>query len=181
MNLAKIENFNQFVQVKGNKIITDSHTVAKVFGKSHKNVLRDIYNLQHDCPEEFGKLNFELTSYKDRWNREKPMFEMTKNGFVLLVMGFNGKRATQFKIVFIEAFDYLITQASKTSYQLLEEYQQLCLNAKMEEQLASYCGKGLNRWKGKKPTLYEQMKRLEDKIQINLNLVIDGKQSQISS
>ena len=175
MNLQKIENFNQFVQVKGNKIITDSHTVAKVFGKSHKNVLRDIYNLLQDCPDEFGGLNFELTSYKDRWNRDKPMFEITKNGFVLLVMGFNGKRATQFKIAFIEAFDYLISQAQKTSYQLLEEYQQLCLNTKMEEQLASYCGKGLNRWKGKKPTLYEKMKRLEDKIQINLNLVIDEK------
>ncbi|MDY2946712.1 MAG: Rha family transcriptional regulator [Mannheimia varigena] len=175
MNLQKIENFSQFVQVKGDKIITDSHTVAKVFGKSHKNVLRDIQNLLEDCPDKFGGLNFELTSYKDRWNREKPMFEMTKNGFVLLVMGFNGKRATQFKIAFIEAFDYLITQAGKTSYQLLQEYQQLCLNTKMEEQLASYCGKGLSRWKGKKPSLYEKIKLLEDKIQINLNLVIDDK------
>ena len=43
----------------------------------------------------------------------------------------------------------------------------------MEEEFASYCGKGLNRWKGKKPNLQHKIQSLEDKIQINLNLMID--------
>ncbi|MDW0618206.1 Rha family transcriptional regulator [Mannheimia haemolytica] len=173
MNLQKIENFSQFVQIKGDKIITDTLTIAKVFGKRHTEVLRAIHNL--DLPQEFGERNFASTFYTDKWNRQKPMYEVTKNGFMFLVMGFNGSKADRLKVAFIEAFDYLITQAGKTSYQLLQEYQQLCLNTKMEEQLASYCGKGLSRWKGKKPSLYEKIKLLEDKIQINLNLVIDDK------
>lgn len=173
MNLQKIENFNQFVQVKGNKIITDTLTIARVFGKRHTEVLRAIRQL--DLPNDFNERNFALVDYLDKKGEHRPMYEVTKNGFMFLVMGFNGKKADSLKVAFIEAFDYLITQAGKTSYQLLEEYQQLCLNTKMEEQLASYCGKGLNRWKGKKPKLYEKMKRLEDKIQINLNLVIDEK------
>ncbi len=171
MNLQKIENFNQFVQVKGNKIITDTLTIARVFNKPHKDVLKAVRDL--NVPKEFGGRNFSLTSYKDKWNREKPMYEVTKNGFMFLVMGFNGRKADALKVAFIEAFDYLIIQANTSSYQLLEEYQRLCLNKRMEEEFASYCGKGLNRWKGKKPNIKQKIKSLEDKIQINLNLMID--------
>ena len=171
MNLQKIENFNQFVQVKGDKIVTNTLTVASVFGKRHTEVLRAIKNL--NLPSEFGERNFASTYYKDKWNRQKPMYEVTKNGFMFLVMGFNGQKADRLKVAFIEAFDYLLAQANKTGYQLLQEYQQICLHKKMEEEFASYCGKGLNRWKGKKPNLNQKMKMLEDKIQINLNLAID--------
>ena len=42
MQLANPENFKQFVQNKGSKTITTSETVAKVFGKYHYHVIRDI-------------------------------------------------------------------------------------------------------------------------------------------
>ena len=42
MQLANPENFKQFVQNKGSKTITTSETVAKVFGKHHYHVMRDI-------------------------------------------------------------------------------------------------------------------------------------------
>lgn len=171
MNLQKIENFNQFVQVKGNKIITDTLTIARVFGKPHKDVLKAIRDL--NTPDNFNGRNFSLVDYLDKKGERRPMYEVTKNGFMFLVMGFNGRKADALKVAFIEAFDYLITQANKSSYQLLEEYQQLCLNKRMEEEFASYCGRGLNRWKGKKPNLQHTMQSLEDKIQIHLNLTID--------
>lgn len=173
MNLQKIENFSQFVQVKGERIITDTLTIARVFEKPHKDVLKAIRSL--NTPDNFNGRNFSLVEYIDKKGEKRPMYEVTKNGFMFLVMGFNGKKADSLKVAFIEAFDYLITQANKTSYQLLEEYHQLCLNKRMEEEFASYCGKGLNRWKGKKTSLYEKMKHLEDKIQINLHLTIDEK------
>nr|DAY50974.1 MAG TPA: regulatory protein [Caudoviricetes sp.] len=171
MNLQKIENFNQFVQVKGNKIITDTLTIARVFGKRHTEVLRAIRNLH--LPNEFSQRNFASANYFDKQGKSRLMYEVTKNGFMFLIMGFNGRKADALKVAFIEAFDYIITQANKSSYQLLEEYQQLCLNKRMEEEFASYCGKGLNRWKGKKPNIKQKMKSLEDKIQINLHLMID--------
>ena len=173
MNLQKIENFNHFVQVKGNKIVTDTLTIARVFGKRHTEVLRAIKNL--DLPNEFNRRNFASVDYLDKKGEKRPMYEVTKNGFMFLVMGFNGQKADRLKVAFIEAFDYLLTQANKTGYQLLQEYQQLCLNKRMEEEFASYCGKGLNRWKGKKPVLEATLRIIEDKIQIELPLVADGK------
>lgn len=65
--------------------------VAEKFGKEHKNVLRDIQNLE--CSQEFTKLNFELSNYKDSTGRKLPMYEMTRDGFTFLAMGFTGKEA----------------------------------------------------------------------------------------
>ncbi|MFY1028242.1 Rha family transcriptional regulator [Actinobacillus seminis] len=88
--------------IKGNAMTT-SRDVARVFGKEHKNILRDIENLE--CSADFGALNFELTYYKDEWNRRKPMYRMTRDGFSFLVMGFRGKKAAEFKERFIQKFN----------------------------------------------------------------------------
>ncbi len=47
-------------------LTTTSRKVAEVFGKEHKNVLRDIENI--GCSENFRKLNFELSEYKVKGN-----------------------------------------------------------------------------------------------------------------
>lgn len=49
--------------------VTTSLIVAQVFGKEHKNVVRDIENLS--CSETFNQLNFERITYKDARNREQ--------------------------------------------------------------------------------------------------------------
>lgn len=86
--------------------MASSLDVAKVFGKEHKNILRDIENLLQDIPEDWGLLNFELTSYVHPQNGETyPMYNLTRDAFTLLAMGFTGKKAMQFKIAYIEAFN----------------------------------------------------------------------------
>jgi Rha family phage regulatory protein len=45
-----------------------------------------------DCSKEFATLNFKGCSYDDR-GREMPMYEMTRDGWSFLVMGFTGKKA----------------------------------------------------------------------------------------
>jgi len=90
------------VVVKEGKPVTTSLKIAEVFGKLHKNVIRDIEAL--DCPPEFAKLNFERCSYDDR-GRAMPMYELTRKGFVFLTMGFTGKKAAKFKISYIDEFD----------------------------------------------------------------------------
>lgn len=77
--------------------------VAEIFGREHKNVLRDISNLE--CSEEFNRLNFEPVEYLDAKGEKRPAFEMTKNGFVFLAMGFTGAKAAEFKEAYINAFD----------------------------------------------------------------------------
>ncbi|GIO63536.1 Rha family transcriptional regulator [Paenibacillus cineris] len=93
----------QLVFVQGGKTVTDSLTIAEVFGKEHKNVIRDIENL--DCSEEFNRLNFERISYRDSMNREKPKYIITQDGFSFLVMGYTGKEAARFKEMYISEFN----------------------------------------------------------------------------
>lgn len=88
---------------KYGKALTTSLIVARVFGKEHKNVLRDIENLS--CSETFNRLNFERITYKDARNREQTAYQMTKDGFSFLVMGYTGDKAGQFKETFINEFN----------------------------------------------------------------------------
>ena len=95
---------NQFaVTEKKGKAITDSLNVSLIFGKRHDNVLQDIKNL--DCSPEFNLLNFQETHYKDSKGRKQIMFDMTKDGFTFLVMGYKGKKAARFKEGYIFQFN----------------------------------------------------------------------------
>lgn len=97
------------VAVKDGKVVTTSLKIAEVFGKQHKNVLKAIRDME--CPDDFCRRNFELTSIlvpqPNGGTREIPMYEITRDGFTLLVMGFTGDKAMEFKIAYIEAFNQM--------------------------------------------------------------------------
>lgn len=99
------------------------------------------------------------------------MFEMTKDGFMLLVMGYKTKKAMAIKISYIKAFNAMAEQVSQNGLTLLEQYYQAIGEHKAEKQLASFCGKALNEWKGKKPVLEGVIRIMEDKMQIELPLL----------
>ncbi|MFG6376336.1 MAG: Rha family transcriptional regulator, partial [Desulfovibrio sp.] len=84
---------------------TTSLKIAECFGKEHKNVLADIRNLLAECPEEFGRLNFQPSSYTNEQGKTQPMYIVFFDGFMLLVMGYTGKKALQMKLAYIEAFN----------------------------------------------------------------------------
>ncbi len=90
--------------------MASSLDVAKVFGKEHKNVLQSIENLFEDIPQDFTELNFQPSSYMNQQNKEQPMYLLTRDAFTLLAMGFTGKKAMQFKIAYIEAFNAMEKQ-----------------------------------------------------------------------
>jgi Rha family phage regulatory protein len=88
--------------------VTSSLLVAEKFGKEHKNVLRDIQNL---TAQNCAVLSmFSKSTYLNVQNKEQPMYVMNRDGFSLLVMGFTGRQALEFKISFIEAFNRLEEQ-----------------------------------------------------------------------
>lgn len=171
MQLTNPENFKQFVQNKEAKTITTSETVAKVFGKYHKHVMRDIREILEAGDDEFNRTNFGLVEYIDKKGEKRPMFEMTKDGFMLLVMGYKTKKAMAIKIAYIKAFNFMQDQLLSSNMTLLEQYYQALGEHKAEKQLASFCGKALNEWKGKKPLLEATLKIFEDKLQIELPLL----------
>lgn len=80
-----------------------SRQVSDEFEKRHANVLRDIEEL--DCSDEFRRLNFELSSYKNEQNKKQPEILMTKDGFSFLAMGYRGKKAARFKEAYIRRFN----------------------------------------------------------------------------
>lgn len=93
------------VIVHNGKAITTSLDVADYFCKLHKDVLKKIKTLE--CSTEFTKRNFSLCFKNNKLQNQKPQpyYEMTKDGFVFLVMGFTGKKAAQFKEAYIAEFN----------------------------------------------------------------------------
>ena len=83
--------------------VVTSLDIAETFGKEHKNVLRDIKQLE--CSDEFGQLNFEPSSYINQQNKEQPMYFITRDGFTLLVIGYTGEKAMKFKEAYIRQFN----------------------------------------------------------------------------
>lgn len=71
--------------------------------KDHKNILRDIRQLE--CSDEFRRLNFEQSEYLNEQNHKQPMYYMTRDGFTILVMGYTGEKAMQFKEAYIKQFN----------------------------------------------------------------------------
>ena len=96
--LVEIKKMN-----KDEVTVCTSLDVAETFGKEHKNVLKDIREM--DCSEEFGRLNFELSSYLNSQNKRQPMYYMTRDGFTMLVMGYTGEKAMKFKEAYIRQFN----------------------------------------------------------------------------
>lgn len=90
---------------KEGRIVTDSLTVANEFGKQHKNVLQSIQNAIPDLPQHFTELNFQLSSYQDETGRTLPKYDLTKDAWMYVVMGFTGKKAAAVKLVFIDEFN----------------------------------------------------------------------------
>ncbi|MEK5750208.1 Rha family transcriptional regulator, partial [Acinetobacter nosocomialis] len=75
-------------------------------------VLRKLESL--DCSSEFTERNFTLSEYVDSTGRKLPMFEMTKDGFIFLVMGFTGAKAAQIKEAYINTFNHMAAMLYNT-------------------------------------------------------------------
>jgi Rha family phage regulatory protein len=98
-------NATNLVYLKDAKGMTDSLTIAREFGKEHHNVIQKIRSCKGDLPPDFNALNFKAVDYVDSKGESRPKYELTRDGFMFLVMGFNGKKAAAVKILFIEEFN----------------------------------------------------------------------------
>lgn len=93
-------------------LTTTSRQVAEVFEKRHADVLRDIENM--NCSVEFRKRNFAFSEYKtDGNNKTYKEYIITKDGFVMLAMGYTGEKAMIFKERYINAFNEMEKELKK--------------------------------------------------------------------
>lgn len=93
------------VHLHDGKITTSSLNIAKVFDKPHRVVTKAIRGLE--IPQEFSLHNFVQSDFKTERGKSYPMYEISRDGFTLLVMGFTGKKAMQFKLAYIAAFNQM--------------------------------------------------------------------------
>ena len=85
---------------------TTSMKVAQCFNKNHRDVARRIKTL--DCSDDFRCANFCAHPYINEQNGERyTLWEMTKDGFMFLVMGFTGKKAARIKEAYINSFNQM--------------------------------------------------------------------------
>ena len=107
MSAIMINNINVEFEVTQNEVFATSLQVAEVFGKRHADILRAIEALPQD---DFNERNFALVEYTDKKGEARPYYKMTRDGFSMLVMGFTGERAYQWKVEFIKAFNLLLDE-----------------------------------------------------------------------
>lgn len=97
------------IRLINGKPVTTSRDVAECFSKNHRDVTRKIESL--DCSEKFRTVNFCAVQFEHNGNQYTE-YQITRDGFTFLAMGFTGKRAAQFKEAYINAFNELERQAS---------------------------------------------------------------------
>ena len=92
----------QLVVIQNNQIVVSSKDIAEHFGKDHKNVLQNIRDIL--VAENSATKFYQETTYQNR-GKDYKEYLMNRDGFSLLAMGFTGKKALQWKLKYIEAFN----------------------------------------------------------------------------
>ncbi len=104
-------DFTSFVFAQGDEIKTTSLIIAEKFSKQHKHVLRDIEKIMMQVSDIFGKTNFGLSEYEQPNNlglmTKYKMYELTKDGFIMVVMSYTGAKAFAIKEAYINAFNLM--------------------------------------------------------------------------
>ena len=100
---------NELITLINDEVVTTSLQVAEVFGKRHDRVLRAIDNTIANLPKN-GVVRFFKSSYADSKNEKRPMYYMNRGAFELVVMGFTGAKALEWKIKYITAFETMAEQ-----------------------------------------------------------------------
>ncbi len=130
--LIPMDTYGVFADSK-DTVRVNSLFVAKFFEKRHDHVLRDIARItapKSGLSDEFRLLNFKESTYKDETGRKLPCYEMTRDGFTMLVMGYTGAKAMKFKELYIKRFNEM-ERTLKTLIVARKEFPLLTENIKL--------------------------------------------------
>lgn len=109
----------QLVELQNGVVTTTSLQVAETFGKNHRHILETIDDyLKAGVAEKSADL-FHESSYIHPQNKQTyRQVIMNRDGFTLLAMGFTGKKALQFKLRYIQAFNEMEQELKNQSSKL---------------------------------------------------------------
>lgn len=100
---------NQLIEIKNKEgqLVVSSRQIARDFGKEHRVVLKAIDDLINEMgvAQNYAGL-FIPNEYTHEQNKQTYReYLITRDGFSLLVMGFTGNKALEWKLKYIEAFN----------------------------------------------------------------------------
>lgn len=168
--MTEIQQVAQIVMLAGEQVMTDSRKVAERFGKRHSHVVRKIRQLLAKMPEG-GLPIFGHTPYIDNSNGETyDLYQMNKDGFMLLVMGFTGDEALKIKLDFIAAFNEMAEFIQSQASGAMARWNTAYLEYRHDLDHASRCGRDLAAWKGHKLVHVARLERLDPQIRLPLPL-----------
>lgn len=126
------------IQNKDGVAVVSSRVVAYDFDKRHSDVLRSIEDLNKEMSTTQNCVLFIESQYKASNGKMNKEYLLTGDGFSLLVMGFTGKEALQWKLQYIEAFNKMeeqIKQASHNPYANLSQELQSIIMLDQKQQM----------------------------------------------
>lgn len=111
------------VEIKNDQVVVSSVDVARNFEKRHNNLMRDIDTIIEDCSIlSSAKQMFLKSTYTNENNREFDCYLMNRDGFSLLVMGFTGTKALEWKVKYIQAFNQMEKQLKESQVALIPNF-----------------------------------------------------------
>ncbi len=96
---------NSLVIMKDQQAVTTSLNVAETFERNHRDVLAAIDDLKEGVAENYADLFWDDSYIHPQNKQSYRMIFMNRDGFTLLAMGFTGKKALEFKLQYINAFN----------------------------------------------------------------------------
>lgn len=96
---------NTLVTISNNQPVVSSRSVAENFGKLHKHVLDSIVEILGSAEFSATPLFYKTTYIHPQNKQQYPEYLMTRDGFTLLAMSFTGKKALEWKLKYIQAFN----------------------------------------------------------------------------
>ena len=162
---------NELITVVNGKPVVTSKQVAEHFGKTHRHVLRDIAK-ELETAGDFGSEHFGLSSYTSSQNKTLPCYEMSRDGFTLIAMGFTGVKAQQWKIKYIEAFNSMERELLSGSIKfssVMDALNEACKLMQDDKEKASVFGSGLYEWRKVRKEHMERVNKLQEDVQLLLN------------
>ncbi|VEJ54639.1 Rha family transcriptional regulator [Pragia fontium] len=152
-------DFTNMVSIAGSQVVTTSAKIAEYFGKKHKTVLRSIRNLK--CSEDFTRRNFVPTDFIDKNGDIQPMYNMTKDGCMFLIMGFTGEAAAAIKECYINAFNWMAETLNRRQMMGEQAQHQYVIKDKVSKVKASMGSRLMNQRKKEIPLLKQELERVK--------------------
>ncbi|MDE1506697.1 phage regulatory protein/antirepressor Ant [Ligilactobacillus salivarius] len=125
---------NELVIMHDQQAVTTSLILAEAFEKEHSKVIRSIEQKINGAKNGLVKNMFAEATYLDKKGEQRKMYYLNRDGFTFIAMGFTGRKADEFKLKYIDAFNRMEERIKQqpTQYKLPQTYSEALIELAKE-------------------------------------------------